>query len=75
MASDRGAATPAQRSGVVARLLTNMESGEALALCRIGVVAALTASLLAHVGAVAEYFSAAAPVFLVKFTHARHLAT
>ena len=50
------------RSGPVARLLTEMEDGAALALCRIGVVAVLTVSLLSHVGAVATYFSDASPV-------------
>ncbi len=63
MASERQGGAWAQPRGVVPRLLTNMESGEALALCRIGVVTVLTASVLAHVGAVADYFSDAAPLF------------
>ena len=49
--------------GITARLLTGMESGEALAMCRIGIVAVLTTSLLAHLGSVTTYFSDAAPLF------------
>ncbi|WAS97623.1 HTTM domain-containing protein [Nannocystis punicea] len=43
-------------------LLTGREDPAALGLLRIGLVAVFTASLLSHVGAVAEYFSAASPL-------------
>nr|WP_276598561.1 HTTM domain-containing protein [Nannocystis sp. SCPEA4] len=54
------------RRGRLARLrdalLTGEEDPTALGLLRIGLVAVFTASLLSHVGAVAEYFSSAAPL-------------
>ncbi|PCC67496.1 Vitamin K-dependent gamma-carboxylase [Nannocystis exedens] len=54
------------RRGRLARLrdalLTGEEDPAALGLLRIGLVAVFTASLLAHVGAVAEYFSSASPL-------------
>ena len=45
-----------------AGLLTGEEDPTALGLLRIGLVAVFTASLLTHVGAVAEYFSSASPL-------------
>jgi hypothetical protein len=52
--------------GRLARLrdawLTGAEDPTALGLLRIALVAVFTASLLTHVGAVAEYFSSAAPL-------------
>lgn len=63
MSSERRGGTPAVSGGIVGCLLTNMERGEALALCRIGIVSVLTASLLAHLGAVTSYFSDASPLF------------
>lgn len=54
------------RRGRLARLrdglLTGQEDPAALGLLRIGLVAVFLASLLSHVGAVAEYFSSAAPL-------------
>lgn len=54
------------RRGRLARLrdaaLTGEEDAAALGLLRIGLVAVFTASLLTHVGAVAEYFSSASPI-------------
>lgn len=43
-------------------LLTGEEDPTALGLLRIALVTVFTASLLSHVGAVAEYFSSAAPL-------------
>lgn len=43
-------------------LLTGEEDPSALGLLRIALVAVFTASLLSHVGAVAEYFSSASPL-------------
>lgn len=43
-------------------LLTGEEDPTALGLCRIALVAVFTAALLAHVGAVGEYFSDASPL-------------
>ncbi len=45
------------------RALLDLEDPTALGLTRILVVAVMTASLLAHLGAVGEYFSDASPVF------------
>lgn len=54
------------RGGRLARLrdalLTGEEDPAALGLLRIGLVAVFTASLLTHVGSVAEYFSSASPL-------------
>lgn len=44
------------------RVLLAPEDPTALGLVRIGIVAVLLASLLTHVGAVAEYFSSASPL-------------
>jgi len=44
------------------RVLLDPEDPTALGLVRIAIVAVLTASLLTHVGAVAEYFSSASPL-------------
>lgn len=47
---------------VLGRVWLDPEDPTALGLVRIAVVAVLTASLLAHTGAVAEYFSSASPL-------------
>ncbi len=60
-------APEAPRRGLVGRALDRalfeLEDPAALGLVRILVVAVMTASLLAHVGAVADYFSDASPLF------------
>jgi hypothetical protein len=50
-------------SRFVDRALLGREDPTALGLLRIALVAVLTANMLAHVGAVAEYFSDASPLF------------
>jgi hypothetical protein len=46
----------------VGRVLLDPEDPTALGLARIAIVAVLTASLATHIGAVADYFSAASPL-------------
>ena len=61
-----GAQAPADRRGRLARLrdalLTGEEDPTALGLVRIALVSVFLASMLTHVGAVAEYFSDASPI-------------
>ncbi len=60
VAPRRGALAALDR--VVGRVWLDPEDPTALGLLRIAVVTVLTASLVTHIGAVAEYFSAASPL-------------
>lgn len=59
----RDAARPGRWARAIDAVFLAPEDPRALGLCRIALVAVFTASMLAHVGAVAEYFSDASRLF------------